>query len=144
MRTITLFDQSTGEFRRVLTIPDRAVAANVPRGFGFKEGRFDRLSQRVDLDSGQVVDVQQPQPDDDHEWRESVVNGRPRWVKKQSVVERERRAAIAQREIDRLERSQARPVRELAADPTNVAAKERIADIEAQVVMLRQALKGST
>lgn len=44
------------------------------------------------------------------------------------------------RAIDRLERSQARPTRELAIDPANEAARARLNQIEAQIHELRESL----
>ena len=41
MKTVTLFDLSTGAFKRVLRAPASAIERNVPKGFGYKEGRFD-------------------------------------------------------------------------------------------------------
>lgn len=135
----SFYDQQTGLFtgrqRR------SAQLGRVPDGCGAVEGAYDHLSQRVELSSGQVVDYQPPRPDDDHEWREDVVNGRPRWVKRDDVLERERLAAEARREIDRLERSQLRAMRELAIDPTSVEAKQRLQQIDDEIAAKRPALK---
>jgi hypothetical protein len=140
MKTITLFDLGTGQLKRVLTLPDHAIERNVPEGLGVIQGRFDPLSQRVDLTTGAVVDYVPPQPDEDHEWRDNVINGRPRWVKKPEVVERELRVAGARREIERLESTQLRAMRELLIDSSNVEARGRLQEIEAAIAEKRKAL----
>lgn len=141
MKEVTLFSLESGLFKRVLGVPEHALERNVPEGFGYVEGVFDPLSQRVDVRTGDVVDYQPPQPDNDHEWRENVVNGRPRWVKKPEVVAVERRAAAAQLEIERLELAQHRPLRELTLDPQNEAAKRRVQEIEDAIAAKRLQLK---
>jgi hypothetical protein len=155
MKAVTLFSLETGLFKRVIGVPEHALERNVPEGFGYVDGALDPLSQRVDVaamllaapgdhsaPSDFVVDYQPPKPDDDHEWRENAVNGRPRWVKKPEVVARERRAAAAQRDIERLELAQHRPLRELTLDPQNATAKQRMQEIEDAIAAKRLELKG--
>jgi hypothetical protein len=57
-----------------------------------------------------------------------------------SELQAEQRAAQAERarhRIEALERSQARPMRELQLDPNNATAKQRLAEIEAEIAGLR-------
>ncbi len=93
MKTVTLFDERTGLFGRVLMMPDHAIAANVPDGFGFKEGRFDKHSQRVDVETGEVIAYERPQAEVDRERREV-------------------RRADSQREVEVIERDGQRALRE--------------------------------
>lgn len=60
MKTVTLFDPSTGVFCGICTVPDSAFARMVRDGVYFKEGRFDRRTQRVDLEIGDVVAYDPP------------------------------------------------------------------------------------
>jgi len=134
----SFYNATTGEFLpRLFSGSSKLLEQNTPAGHVAIEGQFDPLSQRVDVETGEVVDYQPPQPDDDHEWREKVVEGRPRWVKKREIVAREARAATAQADIDALERKQLRPMRELALDPSNAPARQRVAEIEAEIVAKR-------
>lgn len=68
----------TGE---ILAFSEKCLEPPTPaEGFGILEGTYDHLSQRVDLDTGEVVDWQPDKPagDDytDHEWDE----GAKRWL----------------------------------------------------------------
>jgi hypothetical protein len=100
------------------------------------EGRYDHLSQRVDLDTGDIIDYRPLAPDDDHEW-----NGdRKRWILKPDVAERRRGQAQARARIEALEIGQRRPMRELALDSDNVEAKRRLQAIDAEISELRRAL----
>lgn len=65
----------------IMTLPSvAALEANMPPGCVAIEGRFDHLSQRVDLETDQVVDYQPPAPPDDamQTWSWSV--SIKRWV----------------------------------------------------------------
>lgn len=121
MKTITLFDQQTGEIKRVLTLPEKAIAANVPDSCGFKVGRFDKFSQRVDIATGDVI-----------EHRDEALN---------AARQREMRERDARRRIAALEQAQARPMRELAIDPNNDAAKQRLAAIDSEIAERRKDLQ---
>lgn len=113
------------------------LEANTPQGCGAIAGSFDRLSQRVDLDTGQVVDYQPPQPDADHEWNAE----RRRWVKRPAVLLRERRREAALAEIARVEIAQARAVREiLLAVLPDGPEKTRLQQIEDQIAARRSDL----
>jgi Domain of unknown function (DUF4376) len=62
-RTWSFYDTATGALApSALTCAAAQVAANTPPGHAAIEGRFDPLSQRVDLATGQVVDYQPPAP----------------------------------------------------------------------------------
>jgi hypothetical protein len=94
-KTWSFYRLSDGTFTgRTLCVPDNAIAMNTPAGLAVKAGIFDHLSQRVDVDSGEVVDYQPPQPNDDHEWNAEV----RRWVKRADVQkwETDRARALAE------------------------------------------------
>lgn len=64
--TWSFYDLATGAIAPGAMICTAAqVAANTPEGCAAIVGRFDPLSQRVDLATGQVVDWQPPAPPDD-------------------------------------------------------------------------------
>lgn len=112
MKTITPFDPNTGRFGAVLQVPDAAAERYKP----FKEGRFDKRTQRVDLATNSVVTYQR---------HASEIDAEQRAV----------RARLARRRIQQLEISQARRVRELLAenDPTLKAIDDEIAALRADL-----------
>jgi len=118
-KTVSLYDPKTGFFTgQTVSCREDRIAQNVPSGLAAKEGTFDHRSQRVDVTSGQVVSYERPA----------------------SALEAERRAAQvrdARQRIAALERSQLRPMRELAIDPNNVEAKRRLQEIETEIAGLR-------
>lgn len=56
--TVSVFSKETGEISRVISVPESWIAANVPEGFDYKRGRFDKRRQRVDLETGEVVEIE--------------------------------------------------------------------------------------
>lgn len=120
MSAWSFYDSETGLFTgRVKTLPgDALLKENTPPGCGALPGVFDRLAQRVDLKTGEVVAYQRPQAEIDAE---------------QSA----KRAREARAQIEQLERAQARPMRELAIDPDNAEAKRRLAEIDDEIKELR-------
>lgn len=118
---VTIYDKDTGIVLRCMTVPKRAIAPNVRQGEAWIEGHLDKHSQRVDVATGQVITYERPTTE----------------------VEAEQRAALQQRasrRIDELERSQARPLRELAIDPANAEAKQKLAKIDEEIAALRLGL----
>lgn len=84
---------------------------------GWRPGRYDHQSQRVDMQSDEVVAYAPPPPDD---------------------APRRRRRALAL--IAELERKQLRPLRELVRNPTNAEARFRIDAIDLEIAELRSQL----
>lgn len=126
MTTWSFCDERTGLFvGRSYSGPAAALEANTPTGCLAVEGQHDPLSQRVDVETGEVVDYQPPQPDDDHEWDDEA----RRWVLTAAASERIAQVAAARAKIAELERKQARRVRELLAesDPQLKAIDDEIA-----------------
>lgn len=147
MKTITLYELATGNLGKVLVLPDdKAVGRNVPDGYDYVIGRFDRLSQKIDLVSGAVVDYQPDQPDSDHEWRATNPTAsekgeqRWRWVKKPEVIERERKSAALLRQIEDTERLQLRSISDLLDDPSDKSARENYERRKAEIDRLRSDL----
>jgi hypothetical protein len=83
-------------------------------GCGYLLGRYDHLSQRVDLNTGDVLDWQPPAPADDAmqtwDWDADVKRWLPR---KTFAARRAERVAAVQAEIESAELQQARPMREI-------------------------------
>jgi len=136
MIEVHFYDEKTGIFsghaiRVSKGSAKRIVRANTPEGHRPYIGPVDHLSQRVEVETGNLVAYQPPAPDADHEW-----NGK-RWVKRAEVVERERRRAQILARIGELEARQARPMRELMLDPTNEEERRRLAEIRAQITAAR-------
>lgn len=69
MRTYSIYEIAGGMFTgKTLTCMQEHAKTNVPNGFNIIEGRYDHLSQRVDVNTGKVVDYQPPQPSPNHKW----------------------------------------------------------------------------
>jgi hypothetical protein len=136
MQRITYYSKETGVAHSRWSGPEHLVELNAPEGHAWIEGHFDMCSQRVDVKTGQLVDWQPPQPSPDHEWNAET----RRWQLSQAIQERRARRQVALARIMALEASQARPLRELARDPTNAEARKRIDAIEEQIVALRGSL----
>lgn len=63
---LSMYDPESGLFTGAkVTGPPEWVHDQVPTGLAALEGDFDHLSQRVDLDTGAVVDYVPPKPADD-------------------------------------------------------------------------------
>lgn len=118
---------------RFATTREDAVVSNTPLDHIAIEGALDPFSQRVDVQTGQVMDWQPPQPSPDHEWDAS----KRRWRTSEQAEQRHQRAAAALLGIRDLEASQLRPMRELAIDPSNAEARKRLEAIEAEIASLR-------
>jgi hypothetical protein len=98
-----------------------------------KLGRFDHLSQRVDItvDGHPVTDWQPPQPSLEHEWDPAA----KRWTLSAAAQERQVTRAQALEQIAALEAAQHRPIREAALGIPG--ALERVREIDVQVAALR-------
>lgn len=131
----SIYSEETGLFTGVIVaVHDELLDANTPIGCKTLIGRYDHLSQRVDVASGTVVDYQPPQPSTDHEWNADT----KRWqltAAAQSKIDGHT-AALAQ--IAALEAKGARCVRELALGQAGAA--DRVAAIDAEIAALRPAL----
>jgi hypothetical protein len=143
MKTWSVFDPKDGQFTgHIISGPASALTENLPPTMQAIEGRFDRLSQRVDIESGAVVEYQPPQPDVDHEWNAQT----KRWEKRPDVVQREIRRTVALAKIAELELNQQRPMREDRLRPTERDQKdgklprERLQEIEDEIAALRAQL----
>jgi hypothetical protein len=137
MKRVTVVDRATGLAKRRLTLPAcAAVERSIEEGETWVEGHIDPLSQRLDLASGKVVDYQPPAPDENHLWNATA----KRWQKSPERVELERASRLARAEIEKLEASQLRPLRELAVDPNNEKARERLNELETRIAELRPLL----
>jgi len=141
LRFYSLYDKTTGRFTgRTFGIDvgqDRErnehISRHTPDGYAVIEGKFDSLSQRVDLSTKQVIDYQPEQPSAEHAWSVET----RRWTLSPEAQQRKQARAAALVQIRDLEASQLRPLRELALDPTNAEARTRLRAIEAQIPKLR-------
>lgn len=131
----SVYSTETGLFTGVIiAVHDDLLDANTPSGHAALIGRYDNLSQRVDIASGEVIDYQPPAPSADHEWNADT----KRWqlaAAAQSKIDNHNAAMTG---IARLEAAQHRAVRELALG--RPAAAERLMAIDAEIVSLRSQL----
>lgn len=138
MKTWCFFNPATGLFidRIYCSSNLQSLEANTPEGLYAVEGRYDYLSQRVDVESGEVIDYQPPQPSDDHEWN---VNTK-RWQLKQEVEARNRQRASALMQLQQLDAKETRAISDLLTHPNDETAQTRLAAVRAQKDELRKQL----
>lgn len=117
MKHYALYSLATGIFDgRTLALPESMLKLNTPPGMGALEGHFDPRSQRVDLETGEVVAWHAPPP---------------------SQAESEAadlRAALQRAGV--LEKKQGRSIRALLLDPNDSQARARLTEIESQILAL--------
>ncbi len=108
---VNFYDASTGLFSGVsihtnLTSQKAVrqfIAENTPAGHGAYIGHVDPLSQKVDIQTHQLVDYQPPRPSPRHEWNPTT----KRWQRQAAL----KRSEVIAR-ISELEKGQHRTVRE--------------------------------
>jgi hypothetical protein len=117
--TVSFYDPNTGLFtgRRRRGPREHALRA-VPKGLAAIEGRYDRHTQRVDVETGNVVAYERPAAELEAE-------------------QRAKRDRHARERIAALERAQHRSLREIAIDPANAEARGRLDEIEREIAGLR-------
>jgi hypothetical protein len=115
----SFYNPETGEiFKRTFSGSTKLLELNTPAGMVAIEGAFDHRTQRIDVDTKKAVDYQ---PGIDAARAET------------SEQQAQARVAI-------LEAAQSRPLRELAIDPSNATAKQRLAEIDGEIASLRPLL----
>lgn len=123
MKTWSFFDPATGLFSgRGFSGTEMALSENTPDGLVPIEGTYDRRSQRIDVATGAVVAHEPTAPEiaaDSH-----------------AALKRQRRQRIVA-----LEQKQLRPLREIAIDPSNAEAKQRLQEIDDEIAAKRAELR---
>ena len=146
-RTWSFYDAATGAIApaRVTCPAGPNLAGNTPAGHVAIEGRFDHLSQRVNLQTGQVEDYQPPAPADDELRTWAWDEGSRRWVAVPTLEADKRRAlADVQGYIAAVEAEQGRSVREVllalsAGQAVPAESATALADIETAIAPARAA-----
>jgi hypothetical protein len=145
MKARSVFDPGTGRFTGdTIRCSEDQLVHNVPPGMEVIDGVFDRICQRFDTETREVVDHQPEAPDDDHEWRATVPDAKDRatqrwrYFKKPEVVEKEAKDRAARGDIASLEVAQARAVREaLLALLPDGETKTKLKEIDDQIAEKR-------
>ena len=117
----------------------KTLRLNTPKGSGAIVGDHDHLSRKVNLTTGNVVNYRPPKPDINHEWNRVA----KRWILNEKVREQRHREKQAQASIEKLERQQLRPIRELMLNPDDADVKQRLADIDSKIQLLRKQVIGN-
>lgn len=115
---------------------DTHLSVNTPSGCSAIKGSFDLLSQRVDIETGEVVDYQPLRPSTDHEWNMET----KRWqltAEAQAIDNADRQARA---ELVRLDAQSHRYVAESVAGVIDDEGKRRLSAILARKEMLRKQL----
>jgi hypothetical protein len=136
MRKVHFYNERTGEIMRNASLAgtakniNRLVAANTPAGFRPIEGVTDPESQRVDVQTGAVVDFQPP-------------------LKRPGVERAEIARAEALTRIGELEGKQFRIEREMKLRPNEVGSDgktpmQRYEELDAEIAKQRGIVNGET
>jgi hypothetical protein len=116
-------------------LSDLAARMNAPPGHLPIAGTYDHDTQRVDLQTRQVVPHKPARPSEDHEWHTDV----GRWHLKNEVAERERLHLDVRRQIAELEATSPRLLRQ--AQLGHPGAQEALARLDQQINQLTQILE---
>jgi hypothetical protein len=134
MTVVSFYHRETGMFNgRHLMVSDPAmIPLNTPPDHIAIEGdHYDHQTQRVDVNTGKVIDHIPPKPSDDHEW-----NGiSRRWELRPEITAKQqaRKAALAR--ITELELKALRALREHALGKPG--AHDRLTSIDSEITQLR-------
>jgi hypothetical protein len=142
-KIFSFYDAQTGIFSpRRFGAPDAAnLALNTPAGHVAIEGAFDRDSQRVDVESGTVIDYQSAAPDEFHVWNSQAKQWEPTAERAKQLQDDE----DARAQLDELDRKTLRALLEaqLGIKPTKAdrdAGVMTLEDIQAAKTALRSKL----
>jgi hypothetical protein len=124
---ISFYDQTTGIFHSHWIGPEKQIAANTPPNCKYIAGKHELYASRVDVASGAVVDHIPAAPSPNHIWDPQA----KRHVWSEAALQRH--AALT--EIERLEKSQSRALREHALGMPE--GTQRLAEIDRQITALR-------
>jgi hypothetical protein len=137
MRVVSFYHKVTGRFhaRHLMSSDAKSIVLNTPRDHIPMDGdHFDRLSQRVDVKTGKVIDQLPAQPSADHEWNATD----RRWQIKPEVVAKEETRRNAILRIKQLELAGLRSLRELALGEAKAA--DRLRALDTEIASLRNSL----
>jgi hypothetical protein len=128
------YDKATGLFtgQRFLGAAD-ALEMNIPAGLAAMPGEIDHLSQRVDLDTGAVIDFQPPQPSAEFEWDQA----HRRWILTAKAKEAIEADYAARGAIEAAEQMSLRSIRELILDPNNEQARVKLQAVDDAIAASR-------
>lgn len=135
MRHVTFFHKETGILngKHLLVSDDCAVALNIPADHEAidhpPEHMLDHLSQRVEVETGAVIDYEPPRPSEEHEWNAQV----KRWQLRAEVV-RERAVRTDNRlRVTQLRTDQHRFALRVLTDPEDDDARHALKRIRDEI-----------
>jgi hypothetical protein len=137
MRVMSFYHKVSGLFhaRHLMSSDAKSIALNTPDDHIAIDGdHYDRLSQRIDIQTGKVIDLLPEQPSADHEWNATD----RRWQIKPEVTARAESRRHAIHRITQLEMSGVRSLRELALGEAKAA--DRLRALDAEIAALRKSL----
>jgi hypothetical protein len=137
IRVVSFYHKVSGMFhaRHLMSSDTKWIELNTPRDHIAIDGdHYDRLSQRIDIKTGKLIDQVPAQPSDDHVWSATD----RRWQLKPEVVAREETRRHAILRISQLELSGVRSLRELALGEAKAA--DRLKALDSEIATLRKTL----
>lgn len=117
--------------------PMQLLYLNTPLSCGAMEGCFDYLSQRVDVESGEVVNYQPSPPSENHEWDEAI----KRWQLNAEAQKEYLDDRVARGELIQLDMQLIRYLAEDQAGILDQEGERRVSAIIARKAALRAKLK---
>jgi hypothetical protein len=135
VRQVSFYHEESGLLSglQVLASDDKLIELNTPPDHIAIDGHHDHLSRRFDLEKGELVDWQPPQPSTEHEWNDNA----KRWHLSAAAQKRNADRAATRARIAELERDvQPGLLRAVALDQDG--AKERLAALDAEIACLRE------
>jgi hypothetical protein len=142
MRCFYFYHKTSGVLNQntiVINAPNAENVAllNCPPEHKIIEGNFDPLSQRVDIETGQLIDYQPPQPSADHEWNADT----KRWQLSAAAQSKLDGNTAAMTSISSGELRSLRAMRELLLVlSVEGAERDRLKAIDDEIVSLRPQL----
>jgi len=132
-KTWGIYSLETGIFRSVYSGPEATIDEQLREGEAAIEGDFDTALVRVNLETKAVEPFIPPSPGPDYQWDDR------RWSLTPEAAASLAKREAAEREIQTLEASQARAVREFILGAPD--AKDRLTATDAAIAALRLDLR---
>jgi len=115
------YEASSGQFMdRAFSGPAHGLRANTPAGHVAWFGDVDFLSQKMDVETGKLVDYQPPRPSEKHYWH----TARKRWLLDPIIEANRAREVEILQAIKGIDERVIRPMLELQLNPDDADAQK--------------------
>lgn len=134
-RRFHFYDKVTGRIHDVVVMTnvhdgaEEFARLNAPNGHEIVEGDYDAQSQRIDTQTGNIVDWQPPKPSADHEWQPEI----RRWQLNANASEIEAKRREARQRIAALSEQERHLMRRLMLNESDVGSRQALEAIDAEI-----------